>query len=219
MHCINTTRSFFTERCTSRASLRRQKTLCEPKLGRYFIKEGVGLWEYKALVITGKLMMILTLNIFFMSVNNNNLLYLTMLLPQSTTVGRNYLQYSNNKIPFLRTYQNTGCCLSPAGYSLVLQKSFCFSLKNHLVTQEETEFVTLRFPGGHCGQGATTTHTHTSHVICRKKDVFIPRFWKCLLSMQQSESWPQDVTEAHTSQEHGILHCHPSQNATSNSSH
>lgn len=166
---------FFSERCASRASLRSQKTLCEPKLGRYFIKEGIGLWEYKALVITGKLMMIFTLNIF-MSVNNNNFLYLTMFLSQSTTVGRNCLQCSNNKIPFLRNYQNTGCCFSPAGHSLVLQKSLCFSL-NHLVTQEEAEFVTLRLPGGHWGQGATSTHAHPSHVIFRKKDVFIPRFW------------------------------------------
>lgn len=48
--------------------------------------------------------MIFTLNIFFMSVNNNNLLYLTMFLTQTTTVDRNYLEYSNDKITFPRNY-------------------------------------------------------------------------------------------------------------------
>lgn len=95
---------FFSWKMCKQSFIEKAENPVWAKLGRYFIKEGVGLWEYKALVITGKLMMIFTLNIFFMSVNNNNLMYLTMFLSQSTNVGRNYFQYSNNKITFLRNY-------------------------------------------------------------------------------------------------------------------
>lgn len=87
--------------------------------------------------------MIFTLNIFFMSVNNNKLLYLTTFLTQFATVGRNYFSYSNDKITFPRDYQDTSCWSSPAGHSLVQNNSFLLKLKNQLMRQKETEFLQL----------------------------------------------------------------------------